>query len=131
MVEDAIDSFRTLGKRSMLALLGIVMGSGSIVAVTNIGHNAGQEVAKIFQDMGVDTLVANFSNDQGLEESRLSIDVEKIRGLDFSELMLTPVAQTSRIVSFNDQSFDAKVVGAQPALSEVIKLAVDNSYFRS
>lgn len=129
VVEDAIDSFRTLGKRSMLALLGIVMGSGSIVAVTNIGHNAGQEVAKIFQDMGVDTLVANFSNDQGLEESRLSIDVEKIRGLDFSELMLTPVAQTLRIVSFNDQSFDAKVVGAQPALSEVIKLAVDKGRF--
>ena len=70
-VEDALDSFRTLGRRSVLALLGIAIGSGSIVAVINIGHNAAQEAAVIFQDMGVDTLVARLNNDLGIEDSLL------------------------------------------------------------
>ena len=42
VVGDAIDTFRTLGKRTVLALLGIVIGSASIVAILNIGFNAGQ-----------------------------------------------------------------------------------------
>lgn len=49
---EAVDSLRTLGKRSALALLGIVIGSASIIAVINIGHNARHDVALIFQDMG-------------------------------------------------------------------------------
>ena len=51
-VEDALDSFRTLSRRSALALLGIVIGSASIVAIINIGHNAGLDAASIFQGMG-------------------------------------------------------------------------------
>ena len=49
----ALDSLSTLGRRSALALLGIVIGSASIIAVINIGHNARHDVAQIFQDMGV------------------------------------------------------------------------------
>lgn len=62
---DAIDSFRTLGKRSTLALLGIVIGSASIIAVINIGHNAREDVAKVFHDMGVDTMAVRLQVKQG------------------------------------------------------------------
>ena len=41
LLHEAFVSLRTLGKRSILALLGIVIGSSSVVALINIGHNAG------------------------------------------------------------------------------------------
>jgi len=129
VVEDALDSFRTLGKRSVLALLGIVIGSGSIVAVINIGHNAGQEAAKIFQDMGVDTLIANLNNDLNIEDSLLWHDAAKIRALDLPGLMIAPVSDISGKVSFNHQQVDAKIVGTEPALLGVMNLSVSRGRF--
>ena len=129
IIEDALDSFRTLGKRSVLALLGIVIGSGSIVAVINIGHNAGQEAAKIFQDMGVDTLIANLNNDLNIEDSLLWNDAAKIRALDLQGLMIAPVSDVSGKVSFNHRQVDAKIVGTEPALLGVMKLSVSRGRF--
>ena len=60
LLHEAFVSLRTLGKRSVLALLGIVIGSSSVVALINIGHNAAVDAAMIFKDMGTDTLVAQF-----------------------------------------------------------------------
>lgn len=37
LLHEAFVSLRTLGKRSILALLGIVIGSSSVVALINIG----------------------------------------------------------------------------------------------
>ncbi|TPV51836.1 ABC transporter permease, partial [Pseudomonas fluorescens] len=58
LIHDVRTNLRTLGKRAVLTLLGVVMGSCSVVALINIGHNAAEEAAAIVQGMGVDTLVA-------------------------------------------------------------------------
>lgn len=60
LLHEAFVSLRTLGKRSILALLGIVIGSSSVVALINIGNNAAVDAAMIFKDMGTDTLIAQF-----------------------------------------------------------------------
>ena len=98
---DAIDSFRTLGKRSTLALLGIVIGSASIIAVINIGHNARQDVARVFHDMGVDTLAVKLSAKRGSQASPLSIEATTIKGLALTELLIAPAAIASVQASFN------------------------------
>lgn len=128
-VEDALDSFRTLGRRSVLALLGIAIGSGSIVAVINIGHNAAQEAAVIFQDMGVDTLVARLNNDLGIEDSLLWIDAKKISALKLQSLKIAPVSEVSGQVGFNQHYAEVKIVGTEPALQEVMKLSVKHGRF--
>mgnify|MGYP006974190417 CR=1 FL=1 len=46
LLHEAFVSLRTLGKRSILALLGIVIGSSSVVALINIGHNAAEDDAE-------------------------------------------------------------------------------------
>lgn len=129
LVEDALDSYRTLGKRSVLALFGIVIGSGSIVAVINIGHNAGQEAAYIFQDMGVDTLVAKLNNEQGIQDSFLWMDAAKIRALELSGLMVSPVAEVWADISVRHEETKARIVGVEPALREVMKLSLERGRF--
>ena len=54
---EALNSLRMLGRRSLLALLGIVMGSCSVVALLNIGGNAAAQSIAIFRNLGSDTLV--------------------------------------------------------------------------
>lgn len=129
VVGDAIDTFRTLGKRTVLALLGIVIGSASIVAILNIGFNAGQEATRIFHDMGVDTLVASLNNDRGVEDSLLSTEVEKIRSLHLPGLVISPVAQVSVKLTFNLHPVDARAVGVEPAVTSILKLPIRRGRF--
>lgn len=129
VVGDAIDTFRTLGKRTVLALLGIVIGSASIVAILNIGFNAGQEATRIFHDMGVDTLVASLNNDRGVEDSLLSTEVEKIRSLNLPGLVISPVAQVSVKLTFNLHPVDARAVGVEPAVTSILKLPIRRGRF--
>lgn len=127
--EDALGSFRTLGKRSLLALLGIVIGSASIVTVINIGHNAKQEAARIFQDMGVGTLVVRLTDKDGVQIPPLFSDVNKIRALDFPDLLMAPLAVFSANVGFNHQAVNARVVGTEPPLFDVMKLSLSQGRF--
>ena len=129
VVEDAIGSFRTMGKRSVLALLGIVIGSGSIVAVINVGHNTSQEAAKIFQGMGVDTLFAKLNDEQRFKDSFLGMDAANIRGLDLQHLMVAPVSEVSGKAGFNRLYIDVRIVGTEPALIEVLKLSISRGRF--
>ena len=129
VVGGAIDTFRTLGKRTVLALLGIVIGSASIVAILNIGFNAGQEATRIFHDMGVDTLVASLNNDRGVEDSLLSTEVEKIRLLNLPGLVISPVAQVSVKLTFNHHPVDARAVGVEPAVTSILKLPIRRGRF--
>ena len=129
IVEDAIDSFCTLGKRSVLALLGIVIGSASIIAVTNIGHNAEQDAAKIFQDMGVDTLTARLNNDLGIEDSSLWLDAEKTRALKLPDVLIAAFSEVTGNVGFNQQYADAKIVGTEPHLVEIMNFKLARGRF--
>ena len=129
VVGDAIDTFRTLGKRTVLALLGIVIGSASIVAILNIGFNAGQEATRIFHDMGVDTLVASLNNDRGVDDSLLSTEVEKIRSLNLPGLVISPIAQVSVKLTFNHHPVDARAVGVEPAVTSILKLPIRRGRF--
>lgn len=129
VVGDAIDTFRTMGKRTVLALLGIVIGSASIVAILNIGFNAGQEATRIFHDMGVDTLVASLNNDRGVDDSLLSTEVEKIRSLNLPGLVISPVAQVSVKLTFNLHPVDARAVGVEPAVTSILKLPIRRGRF--
>ena len=126
---DAADSFRTQGKRSALALLGIVIGSASIIAVINIGHNARHDVARIFQDMGVDSLAVLLADKPGSQEARLSQDIEALKKLDLADVLIAPAAIVSMEAGFNRKSTDVRLVGTQPSLFEVMKLSLSDGRF--
>lgn len=56
IVSEAFINLRSQGKRSLLALLGILIGTASIIAMLNIGHLAQRETMKSFEAMGVDMM---------------------------------------------------------------------------
>lgn len=57
LVRDAFANLYALRQRAALALLGVVIGTASVVAMLTIGHMAERESLKLFSHMGVDMLV--------------------------------------------------------------------------
>lgn len=56
LVADAFRNLRAAGQRSLLALLGIVIGTAAVIAMIAIGHNAQQQSVRQFMAMGIDIL---------------------------------------------------------------------------
>lgn len=132
LLHEAFVSLRTLGKRSMLALLGIVIGSSSVVALINIGHNAAVDAAMIFKDMGTDTLIAQFPP-KGASTvpmpARLDLDAlrQTVAGIDH----IGALTLFSGPVVFHGRTVNANVVGSTPHVNEAMRLAVQQGRFLS
>lgn len=132
LLHEALVSLRTLGKRSVLALLGIIIGSSSVVALINIGHNAAVDAAMIFKDMGTDTLVAQFppkGNSTTPMPARLDLDAvrQAVVGIDH----IGALTQFSGPVVFNGRTVNATFVGSTPDIKDAMRLAVREGRFLS
>lgn len=130
LVQDAAFSLRALGKRSILALLGIVMGSASVIALVNIGNNAAQEVEAIFKGMGVDTMVVRFSGTSAAA-SGMHVDSDELRARIPQLRHIAPIAQTGVSLVFKGHTVDATLVGSTAQLPDAIGLELSAGRFLS
>ncbi|NWD89756.1 ABC transporter permease, partial [Pseudomonas sp. K5002] len=132
LLHEAFVSLRTLGKRSILALLGIVIGSSSVVALINIGHNAAEDAAMIFKDMGTDTLVAQFPP-RGASTAQMpaSLDLEAVRRSVPGIAHIGAVSLFSGPVVFHGRTWNASLVGSTPDLKDAMRLSVRDGRFLS
>ncbi|KAF1029675.1 MAG: Macrolide export ATP-binding/permease protein MacB [Pseudomonas sp.] len=132
LLHEAFVSLRTLGKRSILALLGIVIGSSSVVALINIGHNAAEDAAMIFKDMGTDTLVVQFPP-KGASNApmpvRLDLDAvnQQVPGIAH----IGAVSVFSGPIVFHGRTVNASFVGSTPGIQDAMRLALREGRFLS
>ncbi|WP_397451801.1 ABC transporter permease [Pseudomonas sp. NA-150] len=129
---EAIDSLRLLGRRSVLALLGIVIGSASIIALLNVGRNAADEALRTFKDMGTDTLVASFPfSADNKRPLPITLDVQAIRQALPQVSDLAPLTQQSVRVSREGVHADASLVGTTTDLAAIMGLRLHSGRFIS
>ncbi|MBW8352804.1 MULTISPECIES: ABC transporter permease [Pseudomonas] len=132
LLHEAFVSLRTLGKRSILALLGIVIGSSSVVALINIGHNAAEDAAAIFQDMGTDTLAVQFPDTSGARTPMpAALDLATLYKALPNLLHIAPVALFSGPVVFQGRTTNANLVGSTAALNDAMRLQLQQGRFLS
>ncbi len=132
LLHEAFVSLRTLGKRSILALLGIVIGSSSVVALINIGHNAAEDAAAIFKDMGTDTLVAQFPpRGSSTAPMRASLDLAAIRKTVPGIAHIGAISQFSGPVVFHGRTFNTGIIGSTPDLKDAMRLSLREGRFLS
>ncbi|MBA1295755.1 ABC transporter permease [Pseudomonas lurida] len=132
LLHEAFVSLRTLGKRSILALLGIVIGSSSVVALINIGHNASVDAAMIFKDMGTDTLVAQFPP-KGASNvpMRTRLDLDAVRRAVPGIAHIGALSLFSGPIVFHGRSVNANLVGSTPGIEQAMRLALQQGRFLS
>lgn len=121
---EAAGNLRTQGRRSILALLGIMIGTASIIAMLNIGHIAQLETLKLFSNLGVDMLQLRASSISSDAEGFSVPILERIAASDPDVVSLTPFALGRAVVSRNAQQVDVGVAGVTPALTELIELPI-------
>ncbi|MBP5117510.1 ABC transporter permease [Pseudomonas protegens] len=132
LLHEAFVSLRTLGKRSILALLGIVIGSSSVVALINIGHNAAEDAAAIFQNMGTDTLVARFpASADSRTPLPAALDTRALSQAVPSLINIAPTVLLSATLIRNGRSANASVVGATAELAPAMRLQLREGRFLS
>ncbi|KTC52217.1 ABC transporter permease [Pseudomonas fluorescens ABAC62] len=132
LLHEAFVSLRTLGKRSILALLGIVIGSSSVVALINIGHNAAVDAAMIFKDMGTDTLVVQFpSKGSGNVPMRNRLDLQAVREAVPGIAHIGALSLFSGPIVFHGRSVNANFVGSTPQVRQTMRLELQQGRFLS
>lgn len=125
LLHEAFISLRTLGKRSVLALLGIVIGSSSVVALINIGHNAATDAAMIFKDMGTDTLVVQFPP-KGTSNvpMRTQLDLASVRQAVPGIAHIGALSLFSGPIVFHGRTANANFVGSTSDVQPAMRLLV-------
>ncbi|MFT0477671.1 ABC transporter permease [Pseudomonas antarctica] len=132
LLHEALVSLRTLGKRSVLALLGIVIGSSSVVALINIGHNAAVDAAMIFKDMGTDTLVAQFPpKGNSNTPMRASLDLEAVRRSVPGIAHIGALSVFGGPIVFHGRTTNANFVGTTADIKDAMRLVVRDGRFLS
>lgn len=132
LLHEAFISLRTLGKRSILALLGIVIGSSSVVALINIGHNAAVDAAMIFKDMGTDTLIAQFPpKGSSNVPMRTQLDLDAVRQAVPGIAHIGALSLFSGPIVFHGRTANANFVGSTAGIQDAMRLALREGRFLS
>ncbi|WP_233964960.1 ABC transporter permease [Pectobacterium versatile] len=131
---EPLNSLILLGRRAVLALLGIAVGCGSVVALLNVGHNAEAEAMGVFRGMGSDLLVATVQNRAGNHatgSAPADLDITVLRKNLPDIEAATPLIVTSTEARLRGRSLSTMVVGSRAELSDVLELKLAQGRYLS
>jgi putative ABC transport system permease protein len=116
-------------QRSALALLGIVIGTASVVAMLTIGHMASNEALRLFSRMGVDKLVVQADGVgpgmQGLDPAIVEALPQRLPAI----LRSAPVLTGHVEVDVGGAPQSAGVAATTPALQRLVGLQLSSGRF--
>lgn len=131
-VAESVHNLLAMGQRSWLGLLGIAVGSASIVALLNIGRSASDDAMATFKGLGTDVLVASFP---GFDSRRTpmpgTLDTRSVHFAMPELMQLAPVSQYAVKVRAGGAELDATVIGTSAALMPVMGLELASGRFIS
>ncbi|NHB91265.1 ABC transporter permease [Photorhabdus cinerea] len=132
-LRESLDSLRLLGRRSLLALLGIAVGCASVIALLNIGYNAANEAISTFKSMGSNILVAHFSFIPGVNDKPApsTLDIQALTRTLPTIAHAAPITLHSTRVRFRGQGIDTNITGTSSDLAEVLDLQIERGRFLS
>uniref|UniRef100_B0SXK7 ABC3 transporter permease protein domain-containing protein n=1 Tax=Caulobacter sp. (strain K31) TaxID=366602 RepID=B0SXK7_CAUSK len=121
---EALASLRAQGQRSALALLGILIGSASIVAMLTIGHMAQRETLKLFSHLGVD-IVQIRANPIGPKPAGMDQEaIERLPRSDPDVLAALPLSIDRAKVAVGGVSQDAGLIAVTADLPRLVRLSM-------
>jgi putative ABC transport system permease protein len=124
-------AFRALWRnkvRSMLTMLGIIFGIGTVIAMIASGQGAKEAVADVFRSMGTNLLIVTNGSQRsfgaaGGAGSRFSLTWADEAALEAGEVptirWVTPVLQTKVQVASTDANWNTSVVGTKPVYFQI------------
>jgi putative ABC transport system permease protein len=134
LLAEALDSLRRLGRRALLALLGIAVGCAAVVALLNIGYNAQARSVAVFQAMGSDLLVADVkraSNREVSGHASANLDNQALREALPEVLAVSALNLASVQASLHGRPLNTLLAGVDPEIASVLGLQPEQGRFLS
>ena len=122
-VAEALANLAAQGQRSLLALLGILIGTASIVAMLTIGHMAQLETLKMFRHLGVDMLQIHAQPAGAATTAVLDRGlIERLPRIDPDVAAATPMLPDHETVSAGSRNADLSVAAVTSTLPNLMSL---------
>ncbi len=124
--------------RSMLTMLGVIIGVGAIITTTSIGEGAKADVTERIQTLGANILAVRPGQSRfrgrGSADARKSLTVEDMaaleeRGQSFG--YVTPEVSSRAQVKYLNKNTNTTIVGTSPAYLVTANFTVENGRFFS
>ena len=134
-VREAVGSLTGAKQRSLLALIGIAIGIGSVIAMISVGTIVKDEAVKQFRRMGTDILtIQNISEEAGARRGAATIGLADALGLATSPSIdaSAPYMSSHGQASISGRTTArVNVVGVTAGFGELAKLVVEEGRFIS
>jgi putative ABC transport system permease protein len=132
LLQEALDNLRSVRQRAFLSLLGIVIGSASVIALLNIGENTSEEAARQFKTMGTDLVIVQ--DDPGIGSQHKTRPLERRDATDLKQNLssvsiVAPISYTSVKIGRNGEAVNGMSVGATEDLFAVARLRLERGRF--
>lgn len=133
-IREAFQNLLSAKLRSLLAILGILVGTGSVVALISSGQLATQAALKQFKNLGTNiiSMSANMGGSSSNQSDRLTVALlDKLQQVNQNITSVIPYGMSYVNVDYNGQNIDGQVVGATEAMQPVLKLHLNSGRFVS
>ena len=131
----AISSLAVFRQRGLLALIGIVFGVGSVIAMVSIGTIVKNEILKQFQDLGTDVLTIRvLTGGAANRGTETGISLEAANGIAKLSTIeaVAPYLKTSGDISLDGRKVEqVELIGTTAALADLSNLSVAHGRFIS
>ena len=122
--------------RSLLTMLGVIIGVGAIITTTSIGEGAKADITERIQTLGANILAVrpgqSMFRGRGSADARRTLTVEDMealqdRGQNFS--YVTPEVSSRAQVKFRNRNSNTTIVGTSPAYLVTANFTVEKGRF--
>jgi putative ABC transport system permease protein len=139
IVEEALNTLRVNKMRTVLAILGIVIGIGSVIALISLGQASQASITNQIESLGSNLLTISpgstqSGNVRGASGGGTTLTYDDAKAIQTSS-KITTVAKVSAEVSKRSQIITGKsntntqVYGVTPVYSEIKKIEIANGLF--
>lgn len=131
---EALANLTSAKLRSFLAILGILVGTASVVAMVSSGQLATQHALEQFKKLGTDLLSVSFYQDyhENNQPQPQPFELGQIRELQQAVPQLTIVAPyitLYKTIGYQGQEVESNIIATTADLQEVIKLHMQQGRF--
>lgn len=135
LIKEAFANIWTSKLRSSLTLLGVLIGTASVVALVSSGQLATQHALAQFKTLGTDLLSVSINSTAETspnQAQKLTLnDMFKIEKASPNILEIAPYTNYYGGVSYLGQSLDGGIIGATDGLQDIVKIKLAQGRFVS
>lgn len=134
-MREALSNLRLAKLRSFLAILGVLVGTASVVAMVSCGKLVTHEALKQFQKLGTDLMAVSLNPKNETTRAYLKLFsvqdardlVQKVKGVNLAAPYTTSYLQ----INYAGEMLNATIIGSTEDLQKAIKITLQEGRFVS